>query len=1074
MPAKPTDSHFDFIKRFCYLPTFCVFGMAVFVTPLEGTNADWTNGAANGNWNANGNWTGGVFPNASGDTANFTGTAVGTVNLNQLIQVGTLAFTAGGYTIAPNSGSLTLANSGNASLSLSAAVMTDNTISSNIALSSPLVVSNAAGSAAVVLSGNISGSTSLTHASGALTLSGTNTYNGGTIIDSGATMTVSGASGLLSTGSVQVDGSLITGASLTVGDLTGSGTISPGNSTTFTAGTSDSTTFSGTISNSSASFAKAGSGTLTLTGANNYGASGGGSTFIVEGTLALSGAGRLKQVSPPRMIMSAGTTFDISGVTGASLIGIGAISGGSGGFINLGAINLDVSMGLSTVFDGVIQGSGNFSFNLPNATSLTLTGVQTYTGGTSGAPQSGSASLILSGNASIASSSQVFMGNGMTLDISQTTAGATLNNIATPSSGILALGSKTATLNSNSNTVWGGPISGSGGSVIKTGTATLVLNGTNTYTGPTQVNVGTLQIGGNHASSSTVNNGATLLATLNAVLTGTTTVTNGGILKGTGTVNNATVQAGGILSPGTSIGTITIPSLSLDSSSITIIEIDPSSSSSILATTANLGGQVQVIQDAGSYPSSFQYTILTAGTINGTFNPTVTGGSAESHFSLSYDATHVFLNFLNIPLPPPSSPAPVTPISTNDLPHGGGSNYADYLNNTVPNSRGTQLLAQLSGSQLHDALNSVSPARNAFATFATQTLQFTVSQAISSHLVDQRFFHTRRGGSSQDASVAALFAENNATDSDDLFAMSCNRKKKASSVCEPVVEQTFVPDPCDRYSFWAEGLGEYSHLKAFDQNPAFNAYTGAGLLGFDFYGLDHNLFGVAVGYAYTHLVEKSNGGQEKINTAFANFFHTLYYAKGYLEFGVWGAYNRIQNQRYISFPGFDAIAHASFNSWQLVPHFGCGYHAAYNWGAVEPFFQLDCAVNWQDSFNEYGAGPFNNFQDSQTSELLRTEAGLRFYQTGERDWGIWMVLEKVSYVYMKTFGTGLVSAAIAGSPSFFTIETFRGAQNLGSAGIEFLWRNGKKKPVTVSFSYDGEWGGKYMSNEILLKFAKDF
>jgi autotransporter-associated beta strand protein len=923
----------------------------------------------------------------------------------------------------------------------------------------------------MILSGNISGSTSLTHDSGALTLSGTNTYNGGTIINSGAAMTVSGASGLLSTGSVQVDGSLTTGASLTIGDLTGSGTINPGNGNTLTVGTSNSTTFAGVISNTNASFAKTGSGTLTLTGDNSYGGLATGSTFIVEGTLALSGAG---QLNTTLIIMDPGTTFDISEITGLGGLVTGSINGGAGGFVNIGDLSLVVLTAFTdSVFDGVIQGSNNsvVSYSTSNGRSVTLTEAQTCTGSFGAASSSGSSSFILSGNGSIASYRQVNLFDSAILDISQTTIGATLNNLNSPSNCSLVLGSKTATLNSTLNTACASPISGSGGSVIKTGSATLSLTGTNTYTGPTQVNAGTLQIGGTHASSTTINNGGTLSVTNTGVLTGTTTVGSGGILKGTGTVNTAIVQAGGILSPGSSIGTITVPSLSLDSSSITRIEIDPSSSSSILSTTANLGGQVQVIQDAGSYPSSFQYTILTADTINGTFDPTVTGGSAGSYFSLSYDATHVFLNLSDIPPPPP--PSPVTPINTNDLPHGGGLNYADYLNNTVPNSRGTQLLAQLSGSQLQDALNSVSPARNAFATFATQTLQFTVSQAISSHLVDQRFFHTRRGGSSQDASVAALFAENDAMDSDDLFAMSCNRKKKASSVCEPM-ERTFIPDPCDRYSFWAEGLGEYSHLKAFDQNPAFNAYTGAGLLGFDFYGLDHNLFGVAVGYAYTHLVEKSNGGQEKINTVFANLFHTLYYPKGYLEFGVWSAYNRIQNQRYISFPGFDAIAHASFNSWQLVPHFGCGYHAAYNWGAVEPFFQLDCAVNWQDSFNEYGAGPFNNFQDSQTSELLRTEAGLRFYQTGVRDWGTWMVLEKVSYVYMKTFGTGLVSAAIAGSPSFFTIETMRGAQNLGSAGIEFLWRNGKKKPVTVSFSYDGEWGGKYMSNEILLKFAKDF
>ncbi len=131
-------------------------------------------------------------------------------------------------------------------------------------------------------------------------------------------------------------------------------------------------------------------------------------------------------------------------------------------------------------------------------------------------------------------------------------------------------------------------------------------------------------------------------------------------------------------------------------------------------------------------------------------------------------------------------------------------------------------------------------------------------------------------------------------------------------------------------------------------------------------------------------------------------------------------------------------------------------------------------MNWQPAFREYGAGAFDMTQSSRTSEFLRAEAGFRFYESRETSWGSWMVMEKASYVYKKAFGTGLVSAAIVGANALFSVEAFRGAQNLGSAGIEFLWKIGFVKPVAVSLSYNGEMGSRYMSHEGLFQLMKDF
>jgi fibronectin-binding autotransporter adhesin len=90
-----------------------------------------------------------------------------------------------------------------------------------------------------------------------------------------------------------------------------------------------------------------------------------------------------------------------------------------------------------------------------------------------------------------------------------------------------------------------GVLSGTGASgVNKTGAGTLVLSGTNSYTGATNVNQGTLLVNGNQSAA-----------------TGAVTVASTATLGGTGTIGGAvTVQNGGTVQPGTSPGTLTLAS----------------------------------------------------------------------------------------------------------------------------------------------------------------------------------------------------------------------------------------------------------------------------------------------------------------------------------------------------------------------------------------------------------------------------------------------------------------------------------------------------------------------------------
>jgi uncharacterized protein with beta-barrel porin domain len=96
-------------------------------------------------------------------------------------------------------------------------------------------------------------------------------------------------------------------------------------------------------------------------------------------------------------------------------------------------------------------------------------------------------------------------------------------------------------------------------------------------------------------------------------------------------------------------------SLALSSGAFYLVQINPSTSSFANVTgTATLGGAtVNAIYANGSYVAK-QYTILTAGSVSGTFNPAVVNTNLPSNFhtTLSYDTHDAYLNLaLNFGIP---------------------------------------------------------------------------------------------------------------------------------------------------------------------------------------------------------------------------------------------------------------------------------------------------------------------------------------------------------------------------------------------------------------------------------------
>jgi autotransporter-associated beta strand protein len=289
-------------------------------------------------------------------------------------------------------------------------------------------------------------------------------------------------------------------------------------------------------------------------------------TVLVNGTanyVGLSGnAASLLSGSNAKWVVTTATNRYLypSNVTTSSTIALGEVSGSG----NLGSAQNQNNtweigaLSTSSTFSGRIMnnnvsGTGVAILRKVGSGTLTLTGSNTYTGGT----QLNGGVLGL-GNANALSSSGAISFGGGTLQFSSA-------NTTDYSSRFSTAAGQAYSLDTNGeNVTVGTALSSSGGTLTKHGLGALTLSAANTYTGDTILSAGTLKLGsgGSFANSPLIvvgdagSNGAVLDLTAKS----TFAIGAGQTLKGKGTVllgPSTALTINGLLSPGNSPGLLT-------------------------------------------------------------------------------------------------------------------------------------------------------------------------------------------------------------------------------------------------------------------------------------------------------------------------------------------------------------------------------------------------------------------------------------------------------------------------------------------------------------------------------------
>ena len=244
-----------------------------------------------------------------------------------------------------------------------------------------------------------------------------------------------------------------------------------------------------------------------------------------------------------RFITNAGGIFDISfltsvGMTAGSIEGAGAYRLGSKA-LTVGLNNLSTEVS-GTIIDGGFGGGAGGALIKVGAGTLTLTGPNTYSGGTS----FGGGILAANGDANLGTGPLSF--DGGTLQALAAGGGVTSGKVISLDAGGGTFLADVGTISTLSGAI------GGIGLFNKDGPGTLILTGNNTYSGGTTINEGILRIGNGGTSGSIVGNvidkGTIAFnrsddVTLSGNVSGTGTLSQKG--SGTLTLTGANTYSGG-------------------------------------------------------------------------------------------------------------------------------------------------------------------------------------------------------------------------------------------------------------------------------------------------------------------------------------------------------------------------------------------------------------------------------------------------------------------------------------------------------------------------------------------------
>jgi len=768
---------------------------------------------------------------------------------------------------------------------------------------------------------------------------------------------------------------------------------------------------------------KSGDGILTLSGDNSYT----GTTTLNAGTIILGHANALGT--------GAGAILTLGG---AGALEATAAAPTVGNAIDLAANTLTFSGGNNAELSGIISSTGGGgSLTKAGASALTLSGTNTYAGGTT----LNAGTIILGDNAALGTGTLTATANSA---LQSTASGrAVTNNIDIDNGVTLTVGG-----GGFNSTLSGVIADGTGaGTLAKSGAGTLTLSGTNTYTGGTTLNAGTLILGDDAALgtgtltlggagalqsddnsrvvSNLIANGGNALTIsgasnleLSGVISGAGTLTktgagtltlsgvntynglttlNGGTLNltgqvggaltlttgtltGAGTVAGNVTLNGGTFAPGNSIGTTTIGGNYVQNAGSTLeVEVEKTGSGALRSDFLDVTGTATLA--AGSTVNVTD--ISAAGRIIGT-GDTFTiidadGGVTDNGATIT--DTSAVLSFSGAVSGNLYQLIAARDAFANNVSGGNRRSVLAAIDSDLGNATGDYItvinaLTALNAAELSKAAEQLNPLPHASATQVSIVTMQTMADNFAGYLSG------RRSGT-----ASLLSTSSGSSPGHFLLADASSNPRALGEAIREHKKLAEEADEADRLRGFARPFGLFYDQDSTSKFVGFRAQAVGAQFGIDKNVTDTLVVGVGGGYAHSFIDYLESRGESDIDSFRLGPYATYYKDNYFVDTSVTFGYHNNETERRIRFGTISRTADSDYDAYDLSVYAGGGYDIELNNWTLTPKTSLQYISYHNESFKESGAGAAGLSVESSTTNSLRSKLGINlstiveFYET---------------------------------------------------------------------------------------------